>query len=353
MNRFAFYSPQLDGLRFCAALLVFVHHGPQIRGFSIFSTYGWLGVDLFLCISAFLLTRLLRMEFAATGHIDVFKFFARRALRIWSLYFAFTTLTTALALWRAEIPYTEVWAWFASHLTFSNNLLTAAWGFSPVPHTAHLWTISLEEQAYLILPFVILLSIASKASVKTNLIAVAGAIALLVVFRFCFYIAEAPYLMIWVLPLRGDAFVIGYAAAILTESKSVRAPMGFALLGGVFFIAAAAFPTIYQHSLYHVIGFTITAAGCGLIVAATQGQFLGNRILENPVMRYLGKISYGIYVYHLLVISMVAGKIPSSAGTFIVALLLTIGLSAASYEILEKYFIKKKASVSRIISRPD
>ena len=71
----SFYPPELDGLLFLAALAVFVHHVPAIPGLGALKTCGWAGVDLFLVISAYLLTRLLMLEHRTTGRISIASFF--------------------------------------------------------------------------------------------------------------------------------------------------------------------------------------------------------------------------------------------------------------------------------------
>ena len=98
-----FYVPQLDGLRFLAFLLVFVHHGPHWdavfaphstgnRIFSFLESYGWCGVDLFLVLSAYLITSLLLIEYQQEHDISLRGFYLRRILRIWPLYYLMTGL---------------------------------------------------------------------------------------------------------------------------------------------------------------------------------------------------------------------------------------------------------------------
>src|SRR5271157_1881088 len=99
-----FYRPELDCLRFFAFLGVFVHHSiPKEPSFfrahglpvilSNFSYAGAFGVDLFFCLSAYLITKLLLREKDLTGHLNVKAFYVRRILRIWPLYFAFVFLS--------------------------------------------------------------------------------------------------------------------------------------------------------------------------------------------------------------------------------------------------------------------
>src|SRR5689334_13759146 len=95
---YKFYIPELDGLRFIAFLLVFLNHAPFIINNSLSRSiheYGWMGVDLFLCLSAYLITRLLAMEYQISGKIHAQFFYLRRILKIWPLYFLFIGLLIA------------------------------------------------------------------------------------------------------------------------------------------------------------------------------------------------------------------------------------------------------------------
>ena len=95
MKKSALYYPELDSLRFFAFLLVLVHHAPYVKYIPLWkelSLYGWMGVDLFLALSAFLFARLLFVEHQEKGNINIGYFYLRRALRIWPLYFMFATV---------------------------------------------------------------------------------------------------------------------------------------------------------------------------------------------------------------------------------------------------------------------
>ena len=105
-----FYVPQLDGLRFVAFLLVFVHHGPHLsalfaavpfiaRALEFLEHFGWFGVDLFLVLSAYLITSLLLIEYARHHDISLRGFYLRRILRIWPLYYLMTCIGFFLLPW--------------------------------------------------------------------------------------------------------------------------------------------------------------------------------------------------------------------------------------------------------------
>src|SRR5690606_33171181 len=113
------------GLRFIAFLLIFIHH----TGFgdvflvSFIKRIGWIGVDVFFCLSAFLLTRLLQIEYENTDRIHIRYFFIRRVLRIWPLYFTYITFCLCLHWMTAS---TELGGYrIAGLYTFTDNIFAA------------------------------------------------------------------------------------------------------------------------------------------------------------------------------------------------------------------------------------
>ena len=350
-----YYAPQLDGLRFLAALAVYIHHAPPVPGAGFFRDFGWAGVDLFLCISAFLITRLLRIEFLRNGTLDLGSFYARRALRIWPLYLTYSTTACLVAL-ASGLPTAEVISWWLSHISGTNNIMTAAADYSPIACTAHLWTISLEEQAYLVLPFVILAISMHKPSLTTLWKVAALLLAMMCLARISLSLADTPPTFIWTLPLRADAFILGALAAFATEKWETRRPGAWALCG-LACLAAAYFLGEPSSNRYQSFGHTLTAAGFTCIVVAVQRQSAGTRLLGARPMRYLGTLSYGIYVYHTFCLEL-ASKTLESVGLpqpHLIALLglaLAIACAAISYKVLEKPFLRLKERFTTVHSRP-
>src|ERR1700730_9422778 len=162
--RSQFYRPELDVLRFCAAVAVFIFHGfYSLTRTSIFGAShgltvspllamigsGGYGVDLFFVISSFLITQLLLREREETGTLDVKAFYLRRILRIWPLYFFFIGVCCALTFVNHS-QHLE-WKYIAGFLFLSGNWVFI---FSGTPRSVAgpLWSISLEEQFYLCWP---------------------------------------------------------------------------------------------------------------------------------------------------------------------------------------------------------
>lgn len=352
-----FYSPQLDGLRFIAALLVFIHHGPDLNYLGFIKQFGWVGVDLFLCISAFLLTRLLALEFNKTGTIGIKNFFIRRALRIWPLYFFFVTIVCIIAYFRYMLDAKICLSWWLSHLTFSNNFLTAIKGYSPIPYSAHLWTISLEEQAYIILPLLLLILLRSKVTIDEMRRWTIILLVVLMMARLVFILSGVPHPFIWVLPFRADSFLLGALAAMMTVNKEVSYPRCKIFLGVVMMFGSASLQSFEVDSLYQIFGYPMVAVGCVIVLVASQTDKIRDSFISCNLFRYLGKISYGIYVFHVISLALVA-KFLNSTGSYdnvlhaLIGLMLTIFISAISYRLLEKPFLKLKSRFSVIESRP-
>src|SRR6202789_3606958 len=157
-----FYQPELDGLRFYAFLGVFVCHTLPVhetfyRGLHMPLPWLWVplvlsgsaGVDLFFALSAFLITSLLLRERQETGGISLRSFYIRRILRIWPLYFLLIALGVVLAHTSADqnLP----WYYVAGYLLFLGNWVQAVFG-GPNSICFPLWTVSIEEQFYLVWP---------------------------------------------------------------------------------------------------------------------------------------------------------------------------------------------------------
>lgn len=360
-DKASFYSPQLDGLRFIAALLVFFHHAPSVPLLDPLRSYGWIGVDLFLAISAFLLTRLLCLEWQQTGRIGLKDFFIRRALRIWPLFFCYASAMCVWTLIHGEVATRTILAWWLSFLSFSNNLLSALQGYSPVSYTEHLWTIALEEQAYVILPLMLIAYLTAAVRQKVVALAGLGMIFMLILMRASFVVAEAPHPFIWVLPLRSDPFILGAVAAIVTQNRTIsHAPV--LLLAGLLAMASVAFfPPVQIQGSFHIVGYTIVALGATAVVVALQVTGLFSDILSLAPLRYLGKISYGIYIYHLLCLALATqivgelgleGRWLVGISIWSVGFVLTLLVAASSYQWLEKPFLKIKSRYTKVSSRP-
>jgi peptidoglycan/LPS O-acetylase OafA/YrhL len=344
------YFRELDSIRFLAFLFIFIHHTHRIElpVISGIQRVGWIGVDIFLCLSAFLLTRLLLIESQVTGKIALKKFYVRRILRIWPLYFAYLLLV--LSITTVFDIMKESHHRFITLATFTDNIATAVHGYNPLPATSHLWTISYEEQFYLLLPFCVLLLI--KLDTKGRVILLGIVTAMSVVARILFMNASEPHFQpaVWVLPITHfESITAGFLLAFFHEKVSGRL-----ILFGMFSILSFSILLLLpfpENSYLHVFicypvaaFFSFSVVALAVICNSKQSFFLA-------VMRYLGRISYGLYIFHLLCLTLVYHFKPFDNEFYnaFVALITCVILAALSFELFEKRFLKLKHRYSSLL----
>jgi len=321
--RVPLHRPELDVLRFGAFLLVFVHHALPHSGWMLagIARAGALGVDLFFTLSAYLITELLLHERRSRGAIDIRAFYIRRILRIWPLYyFALLILVPAMSILPGEhMP----WTYFAAFAMFGGNWACAAWGY-PASSFALLWSVSIEEQFYLTWPWLVRLG-----EIHLRLIAY-GMLAIASMTRFVLLIRDVHHPGIWcntlarLDPIAGGALLACFLNGTLPEHTR-RTRMLCIGFGATLLIGAGAGG--YNQGWPVLVTYPLAAAASVAIIFGT----LGSRVRAGA---YLGKISYGLYVFHAAVIRV----IPSP----ILALPLTIAAAALSYRYLESPFLRLK-----------
>jgi peptidoglycan/LPS O-acetylase OafA/YrhL len=282
------HKPQLDGLRFVAFLAVFYFHARPGKYF-----WGPEGVRIFFTISGFLITRILIQSESGNLRADLGRFYVRRTLRIFPLYYA-----VVAGLWASGLL-PGVW-WYLTYLYNIRAFLDRAWG-GPV---GHFWSLCVEEQFYVLYPLALLLT------PPRFRFAMLGA--LLVGSKAFQAYAHSRLPMPWagfLLPYCGEHLIWGCLAGLVElRTKPGRWEGPLALLAGV---PLALLTRIRPE-------WIISSPGAEVILANLSGFGLGSALVvfglwrtSNPwivgplawkPIAYLGKISYGLYVYHLLVI---------------------------------------------------
>ena len=369
------YLPNLNGIRFIAAFLVLIHHieqvkwtmqVPNIYPFYLIKNSGKLGVGLFFVLSGFLITYLLLRERDRSGTISVPNFYARRMLRIWPLYLLIVLLALFVfpqfpALFGYPSTDQLPTAYAAPRLTLfllvmpnlAIDFFSASYLCSPA------WSIGVEEQFYILWPHIMRTKSWAK---KTKAIVIYG-LAIVVIVGGC---------ILWYKHL-----------SPLTEAKSVL-PIILVLLGqfriSLMLIGAAGATLLYcRHPFMtrwlfapsvQIIGYTILltmwltgfqAPGFNLEV---YGLFFGLLIinvagnpktlirLDNRFFESMGRISYGIYLYHIpiivLLINLLQSILPSPSGVLYNTVLyglsigLTVLIAKVSYTYFEVPFLRLK-----------
>ena len=366
-----FYHPELDELRFFAFLMVFLHHAfphdPTFwtkLGVPLFfarviagiGATGAFGVSLFFVLRAYLITELLLREKDLIGTLDLRSFYIRRILRIWPLYFAFLALAVALQ-WFVPGQHVTLGAglWFSF---LAGNWFIVFHGF-PSSVIFPLWSVSIEEQFYITWPAVV-----RKVS-ETGLLMFAGLL-LLVATASRIYLGMHH-------SLEGDAWcntfvqldpiAAGILIAVLLKGEIPRLSTLTRIAMMVAGITALALGSLYfgikndpLTTMRIVLGYPSVALGGALLLLSVLRTRAGG---GNRVLTYLGRISYGLYVFHVLgllisnyVVHDQAANLFRYSLRVVVALALTIAMAAVSYRWLETPFLSLKQRFTHVLSRP-
>jgi peptidoglycan/LPS O-acetylase OafA/YrhL len=376
-----YYRPELDALRFFAFLSVFLYHVlPSVEvanhaGWSRgaawmaanFKIAGSFGVCLFFFLSSFLITELLVRERRSTGTVHVKAFYIRRVLRIWPLYFFFLFFGALLGQfvsgWHIEAPR------LLAFLALLGNWYVAAVGQSSNP-IAPLWSISIEEQFYLTWPWL------AKGGGRTTILAV-SLLLLPISWLTTYFLARsprAPDQAIWFSSLaQFEFFALGALTALWLQGRVPRWKMTGRLIAvtaaGALWIVAEGFfhlrdSRLSSGPLSSVIGYQLVGLGCALFLAGFLG--ISRSFTPRPLL-YLGKISYGLYVFHYLCRDIAVAILRQGAhatrwtgrlqvllhgsAVLAIALLFTIILAALSYRFLEQPFLRLKERFTFVGSR--
>jgi len=309
------HIPALDGLRGIAIGLVLWHHAPDILGFHLYrsrfwvsSKGGWLGVDLFFVISGFLITSIL---LRTRGKPDALKtFWIRRAFRIFPAFYLYISVA-ALCLFTyigfsPDDPLGRDPRPWLPYLFYLGNFEIMRTTY-PIGELAILWSLAIEEQFYLVWPMVVL-------SLPLRRIAVVCAyiITLAPLVRIAMALTLGPR-GIYVFTLgRADTLITGALLALLLArparrdrvlqwARRLALPALLILLYTVWVPYHVTKPGQCPR-YWVVIGYTWVALSCAVLVALTvKASPLVRLVLANRPLMALGRISYGVYLWHFLV----------------------------------------------------
>ncbi len=349
--------PSLDGWRALSIILVLGMHCVFTQGFppEFRAAFGWLfdgnlGVRIFFCISGFLITHLLLGEHAKTGRIRLREFYLRRALRILPVFFAFLAVVAWLD-WRTPLAITP--GQWLRHLTFTTGL-----GSSP-QITNHLWSLSAEEQFYVLWPALIVLGGLTR-SPKKALTVLAVPLLISPLMRAVGYFEWLPLNWRWIVgrfspPLYCDSIALGCGLAIIWPTITTRGrrwlcerPFWTVVVG----LTLVAVPHVFsQLKLAQVVMAPLghTLQGLGIILLLAQSILLPKwglyRLLNLAPVMLLGVLSYSVYLWQQMF--WISPKTFGMASvwwmSFPVWLVPPLVLGAASYYALERPLLSLRA----------
>jgi peptidoglycan/LPS O-acetylase OafA/YrhL len=276
--------PSLDGLRALSITLVIIGHLVKWGHISleIVGSYGSLGVQIFFVLSGYLITSLLVKEHQRSSTIALRDFYVRRAFRIFPAALVF--LVVVILLRRHEMHW---WHIAAAFLYIANMDYSRPWVFG------HLWSLSVEEQFYLIWPFVV----KRWYRHRTGILLVA--LAMTPLFRACLYALKIKNGIGGSLPVYADQLAIGCLLATLEcripkVNKSLAALMVLAVILIPWFPANNAARTLF---MLFVLRPLLDIAIAGLVLHVIQVRY---RALNWTPISWMGRISYSLYLWQEL-----------------------------------------------------
>ncbi|HEX6512139.1 MAG TPA: acyltransferase [Chloroflexota bacterium] len=334
------YRPALDGLRGAALLVVMLYH------YSVpFAHGGFLGVDAFFVLSGFLITSLLVEEWLTTGRLSFKRFYLRRGLRLLPALFAMLGGTTVVAL-SVATPDARAAIWRG---TAGTLLYVANWQkFLDSPSVGmlgHTWSLSLEEQFYVLWPPLLLLLLCRVKLRWVTLAAAATALASAGLRAAQLLAGASTYRLFNGTHTRIDSLLIGCAAALAVQCGLVprgRWPAPARLLAGIILPLALCVPlwtvaTPDDRPLY-LFGFLLFACGVAALIASMVAGQMHNLVLESSPLVWIGARSYSIYLWHLPVretLDMLGlGHLPL-APLVVLNVTISLALAALSYRWVE------------------
>lgn len=375
------YFPGLTGLRFLAAITVVFCHVEEFKyiwgireegtwDLHFFSLMGELAVTFFFVLSGFLITYLLLVEKEKTGTIAMKQFYMRRVLRIFPLYYLIVILGLFVFPhfeildfpdWTEQIA-GNFWLKALMYAFFLSNLAAAS--IFPIPYAVHTWSIGVEEQFYMLWPFLV------KYFKKTFSLLVGIIVVYLIFAKGFWYLDDLnttfdsmgrenhvrayEVLAGFFRFTRIDCMAIGGLAAYaiyLNKTKFLDVVFSKYFQLGLYGLVLAIFFTHTEFGYFTQEVYAVLFALIILNIGNNKNTFFQ---LEHPAFKYLGKISYGLYMYNYLCVRLAIVVTQYFFGKdtllgwqgnillYFLAIVFTTALAAFSYEFFEKRFLRLK-----------
>ena len=287
--------PSLDGLRASSISLVLVAHFAYSAGFPIEHSwwtdlYAHYGVRIFFVISGFLITTLLRREQERTGTINLKQFYIRRAYRL--LPAAYVYLVAVTVIFNQSLSYKHL---AAAYLYLTSYALDSPW------QLMHLWSLSVEEQFYLVWPAAITIGLVAARRLAL------GAVVFASLARFVFLRGVWPEGALWSFPAVADSLAAGCLLALcqfkLGKYRSFFTWRGFPLIWAATFSIPVVQHYHYILHFWHLAGLVQVSAlplfNLGIVLCIQNAITAPPRLLNTPAMVWIGNLSYSLYLWNM------------------------------------------------------
>jgi peptidoglycan/LPS O-acetylase OafA/YrhL len=340
VNKPHFHS--LDGLRCLSILAVIWHHvaGDTYPSSSILST-GHHGVSLFFVISGFLITSLLLREKSKKQTIDLKHFYFKRSLRIFPLYYLVILIYVILVyIVEGESSYAK--SFFSNlvfFLTYTSNYFVSLTGDRVIFYFA--WSLAAEEQFYLVWP-----AVEKWLSDKMAILLAFACIALALTARAVFFSALQDSIIIIIFDNIAIPICVGVIFAHLLNNKTMFSwvymlvryklcgPLYLALT--IIILVNAAIPLLFAYAAMALL----------LVSVIISKQHVLYYLLNNPICIAVGKVSYGMYLFHMLALNLIrrlgSDFALSEASLFILTSVLVFIIASVSFRYFESFFLNQK-----------
>jgi len=343
------FRPDIEGLRALAVGLVVLDH---LVGWP---RGGFIGVDIFFVISGFLITGLLLKEVGRTGRISFRSFYLRRARRILPVsttVLVVVVLASHLVFRGERVAQTKIDAWwslgFLANRQFSRNGTDYFAAAQPSSLVQHYWSLSVEEQFYLVWPLVIALVINSALHSRFHsdrygvLLGVMVAASTLSLIWAVSQTKSAPAAAYFSTPVRAWELGAGAIIAVLAARRhryfvSVGAARRPLFVAGLLGILLSAFVVQSGNNFPAPAALLPVLSTCLIIVAGIGGPLAPPAILlTNRASRYIGRISFSIYLWHWPTIQFLNALLPDRPrASAAIAVFAMLGLSIVSFHFIE------------------
>jgi peptidoglycan/LPS O-acetylase OafA/YrhL len=348
----------LDGIRAVAVIGVLGFHA-GVAGFA----GGLLGVDIFFVLSGFLITTLLVAEWSGTGTVSFRRFYERRARRLLPGLFLLLLLVAVYAHWFAEadtlstlrgdglstLAYVANWRFIFSGQSYFVH-------YGPPSPLLHTWSLAVEEQFYLVWPAVALFTLRRRGRRGLAVVA-ATAMVLSAILTACLYGAGVSTSRLYYgTDTRAQEVMVGallaVAAPVIARRVQARAgarPWAVVVPGalGALFLLWALHTVSGQGSFLYQGGFLLVAAATAavILVVVVVPDTPMARALSWGVLGYIGRISYGLYLYHFPLFLMIDGAHSGLSGASLLAVRLgaTFVVAVLSYHLVEMPIRQRRA----------
>jgi peptidoglycan/LPS O-acetylase OafA/YrhL len=340
--------PSLDGLRAVSIAIVLLAHVSETEHFQFppythkLYSFGVFGVRIFFVISGFLITTLLLDEETRKGHIGLGGFYLRRAFRIWPVAYAFI-LAVAVLAWRGYISLPPYNLLFAATFTM-NHVSSGVWW------TGHLWSLSVEEQFYLVWPLVFLACGIKGRVLSCWLVIVVAPLLRVTTFMYArpvFSVMQSSLLFL------GDAIAIGCLLALMRPYLE-RQPVVRALVASPWFFLAPVLSVLFYASVAAHLWGSFFALGDSLslvLIGATVWRVVhwsdfASRFLNTPLLVAIGQRSYSLYIWQQLFLDKYStlwiNRFPQN-------LIGAIATAIVSYHLIELPFLELRTRVLKAL----